>query len=92
MSGDEFGHLEHAHLALAVEYRPERFIRINHGSLFLVLTTVLLDVFPKLLGELGTRDGFGTDHRGEFVIGLDRPHEGGVRLAFGRSLGFRHKG
>ena len=55
MGRDELGHLEHADLALAVEDRLERIVRINHGPFFLILTTVLLDVVPKLLGKLGTR-------------------------------------
>jgi hypothetical protein len=92
MSGDEFSHLEHTDLALAVKYRPESVVRIDHGSLFLVLTTVLLDVVPKFLGEFRTRERFRTDDCSKFIIGLDRPHEGGVRLALGRSLSFRHKG
>ena len=93
MPGDEFRHLEHAYLALAVEYRPERVVRVDHSSLFLVLTTVLLDVVPELLGELGTRDRLRTDNCGQFVVGLHGFHEGGIRLAFGRGLfGFRHRG
>jgi hypothetical protein len=54
MSRDELGHLEHADLTLPVEYRFERFISIDHGSLFLVLKAVPLNVVPKLFGELGT--------------------------------------
>jgi hypothetical protein len=52
MSGDQFGHLEHADLAFAVEDRLERIVRIDHGPLFLILATVLLDVVPEFLGEL----------------------------------------
>jgi hypothetical protein len=94
MSGDELGHLEHADLALAVKYRPERIVRINHRSLFLILATVLLDVVPEFFGELGTRQWFGTDDGGKFLVGLDRPHEGGVRFTFGSffGCGFRHRG
>jgi len=55
MPGDEFRHLEHAHLALAVKYGPEGVIRVDLRSFFLVLKTVLLDVVPELFGELGTR-------------------------------------
>ena len=51
----ELGHLEHGHLALAVKYRPEVVVRVDHGSFLFVLTTVPLDVVPKLLGKLGTR-------------------------------------
>ena len=90
MSGDEFGHLEHTHLALAVEHWLERIVRIDHGPLFLILAAVLLDVVPEFLGELGTWERLGTDNRGKFIVGLHWSHEGGVRLAFGRSLGFRH--
>ena len=92
MSRDEFGHLEHAHLALAVKYRPEIVVGVDLRSLFLVLKTVLLDVVPELFGELGTWDRFGTNDGGEFVVGLHRSHEGGVRLAFGSLFGFRHRG
>ena len=92
MSGDEFSHLEHAYLALAVKYRPERVVRVNHRSLLFVLTTVLLDIVPELLGELGTRQRLRTDNCRQFVVGLDWSHEGGVRLAFGSCFGFRHKG
>jgi len=55
VSRDEFRHLEHADLALAVENWLERIVRIDHGALFLVLATTLLDVVPQLFGELGTR-------------------------------------
>ena len=93
MSGDELRHLEHAHLALAVEYRSKRVVGIDLSSLFLVLKTVLLDVVPKLLGELGTWERSRTNNGSEFVVWLHRPHEGGIELAFGRSLfGFRHTG
>jgi hypothetical protein len=93
MSGDEFRHLEHAHLALSVEYWPKRVVGIDLGSLFLVLKAVLLDVVPKLFGELGTWQRPRADDRRKFIVGLDRSHEGGIWLAFGRSLfGFRHTG
>jgi hypothetical protein len=94
MSRDEFGHLEHADLTLAVKDRPERIVRVNHRSLFLILASVLLDVVPEFLGELGTRQRFGANDRGEFIIRLHRPHEGGVRFTFGSffGCGFRHKG
>src|SRR6266446_6839876 len=51
---DELGHLEHAHLALAIKYRPKVIVRVDHGSFLFVLTTVLLDVVPKLFRKLGT--------------------------------------
>ncbi len=80
MSRDEFRHLEHADLALAIEDWLERVVRVNHRSLFLILASILLDVVPEFLGEFGTRDWFGTDDRRKLLIGLDRPHEGGVRF------------
>ena len=93
MSRDELCHLEHGYLALAVEDRPEGFIRVYHGSLFLVLTTILLDVVPQLFGEFGTWKRSRTNNGSEFVVRLHRPHEGRIGLALGRSLfGFRHTG
>ena len=35
MLRDKFGHLEHAHLALAVKYRPERVVGVDHDSFLL---------------------------------------------------------
>jgi len=54
MFRDELGHLKHTHLALAVKYRPQRVVRVNHGSFLFILQTAPLDVVPKLFGELGT--------------------------------------
>ena len=54
MPRDELSHLEHAHLALAVKYRPEVIVRVDHGSFLFILTTVPLDVVPKLFRKLGT--------------------------------------
>src|ERR1051325_9438885 len=82
VSEDQFGHLEHADLALAVEHGFERIVRIDHGPLFLILATVLLDVVPEFLGELGTWERLGADDCGKFVVGLHRSHEGGVRFTF----------
>jgi hypothetical protein len=92
MARDQLRHLKHADLAFAVKYRLQRIVGVNLRSLFLVLQPVLLDVIPKLLGQFGTRNGFRPDDNGKFIIRLNRSHEGGVGLAFGRSLGFRHRG
>jgi hypothetical protein len=54
MPRDEFGHLEHADLALAVENRSERVVGVDLSSLGFVLKAVLLDVVPKLLSQFGT--------------------------------------
>ena len=64
MTRDELGHLEHAHLALAVKYRPERVVGVDLRSHFFILKTVLLDVVPELLGELGTWNRFRTNNGG----------------------------
>ena len=48
MARDEFGHLEHADLALAIKYRPELVVRVDHDSFLFVLQTALFDVAPKL--------------------------------------------
>ena len=52
MLRDEFGHLEHAHLALAIKYRPERVVGVDHDSFLFVLQTAPLDVCPKLFCKL----------------------------------------
>jgi hypothetical protein len=82
MSRDQFRHLEHAHLTFAVENFPQRFVGIDHGSLFLILATVLLNVGPQLFGYLRARKRFGTDNCGKLCVGLDWPHKRGVRLSF----------
>jgi hypothetical protein len=79
---DELSHLEHADLALAIENRSERVVSVDLSSLRFVLKAVLLDVVPKLLGQLGTGQRCRADDSGELVIRLDRSHEGGIRLAF----------
>ena len=48
MARDQFGHLEHADLALAVENGFELVVRIDLGPFLFVLQTVLLNVVPKL--------------------------------------------
>ena len=91
MPGDELGHLEHAHLTLAVENGTKRVIGINLGSFLFILTTVFLNVVPQFFRELGTRERFRANDGREFIIRLDGAHECGVRLAFGLfSFGFRH--
>jgi hypothetical protein len=82
MARDEFGHLEHADLALAIENRSERIISVDLSPLRFVLKAVLLDVVPKLFGEFGTGQRSRTDNSGELIIGLDRSHEGGIGFAF----------
>ena len=91
VSGDKLSHLEHTDLALAVKYRLEILVRVNLRSLFLILKAVLLDVIPKLLGQFRARERLGADNIRELIIGLHRPHEGGVRLTLGRRFGFRHR-
>jgi len=90
--GDQFGHLEHTDLALAVKYRLELIVSIDLSSLFLVLKAMLLYVIPKFFGHFRTRQRFGAHDRSQFIVRLDRSHEGGVWFTFRRSLGFRHRG
>jgi hypothetical protein len=82
MSGNQFCHLEHANLTFAVENFPQGFVGIYHGSLFLILTTVLPNVGPQLFGYLRARKRFGTDNCGKLGIGLHWPHKSGTRLTF----------
>jgi hypothetical protein len=53
---NQFGHLEHADLALSVEYRPERVIGVDHRSFFLILATILLNVVPEFFRQLRARE------------------------------------
>src|SRR5262245_24137280 len=55
MFRDEFGHLEHAHLTLAVKYRLERVVGVDHDFFLFVLQTTPLDVCPKLFCKLRPR-------------------------------------
>jgi hypothetical protein len=92
VSRDEFSHLEHAHLALSVEYGPERVVGVDLRSLFFVLKAVPLDVVPKLFGEFGTGQWRRTNDGSEFVVRLHRPHKGWIQFTFRSLFGFRHKG
>jgi len=55
MSGDQFGHLEHADLLLAIENSLKAFIGVDQRFLFLILQAVLANVSPKFLGQLSPR-------------------------------------
>ena len=56
--GDQFGHLEHADLLLAIEDDLQCGIRVDEGLLLGVLELVFLDVIPELLGEFGRETFF----------------------------------
>ena len=90
VSGDELGHLEHGHLALATKDSFQCCVSIDVGLLGLVLETILFDVFPKLLGHFTARQWGGTDNSSQNRIRLDGLHEGSVRFAswFGCSARF----
>lgn len=90
MLRDEFGHLEHAHLTLAIEHRPELVVGVDHDPFLLVLQTTLLDVCPKLFCKLRPRERLRTDDGRKLIVRLDRLHEGGIRFALGSFFGFRH--
>jgi len=81
MPGDQFGHLEHADLLLAVEDGFEALISIDEGLLFRVLQAVLLDIDPELFGQLGPWKGFITDNFGQLFVRCNRFHEGRVRCS-----------
>src|SRR5690606_26158248 len=82
---DQLGHLEHGHLALA-EDGLELVVRVDHPPVGGVLEIELLDVVPELLGDLRARHRLFPDHRCQRGAGLERRHEGGVRLALGGGL------
>jgi len=93
--GDQFGHLEHADLTLAIEDWLEGVVRVDHGSFLLILTTVFLDVIPKLFREFGARQWLRANNGGKLFVGLHWSHESSIRFAFGGALagsGFRHRG
>jgi len=84
--GDQLGHLEHADLGLAIEHGLQLVIGIDHGLHLLVLKTILLDVVPQFLGELGPGQRFAADNSGKNGVRSDRGHELSIRGAGGVSL------
>ena len=58
MLTDQSRHLEHGHDALALEHDLQDRVGVNVVLILLILETVLLDVSPELLGELGAGSGF----------------------------------
>lgn len=76
MARDEFGHLEHRDLLLAIEDRLQLVIGIDLGLFLSILQAVLLDVCPELLGDLCARKRFVTDNFCQSCIRLDGFHEG----------------
>jgi hypothetical protein len=91
VSGDQFGHFEHADLLFTVENGLKSSVGIDQGFLFRVLKLVGLDVVPELFGELGPRQRLGADDGRKNGIGLNRLHEGGIWFT-GSFFGFRHGG
>src|SRR5262245_47601843 len=83
---DEFRHLEHVDRLLAAEDRFQRVVRVDHPLVLLVLQTILLDVGPQFLGDLGPRNRLGPHDLGQRCVRLDRLHERCVRLP----LALRH--
>jgi hypothetical protein len=51
-------HFEHVDGRLAAEHRLQSVVRLDHPPVLLVLQTVLLDVGPELLGDVGARPPF----------------------------------
>src|ERR1022692_964296 len=56
MLTDQSRHLEHGHDAFPLEHDLQGRVGVNIALIFLILETVLLDVSPELLGELGARE------------------------------------
>ena len=81
--GDQFGHLEHADLLLAIEDDLQCGIRVDEGLLLGVLELVFLDVIPELLGEFGPGQRLGTDDCRQGFIGLDWLQEPSIWFSFG---------
>ena len=78
MARDEFRHLEHAHLFLAIEDGLEGVVGIDQGLFLFVLKFVFLDVIPELLGEFAAWERFRSDDDCELLVRLDGLHECGV--------------
>src|SRR5262245_66069476 len=92
MLRDEFGHLEHAHLALAIKYRLELVVGVDHDSFLFVLQTTPLDVCPKLFCKLRPRERLRTDDGSKLIVRLARRHDGGSRFALASVFGSRPGG
>ena len=96
VAADQLGHLEHAHLRLAVEHCLELVVGVDLRLLGRVLKLVLADVFPEFLGQFGARQGLGADHGRQNLIWLHWLGEAGVwffsgGLLAGRSWSFGHE-
>jgi hypothetical protein len=79
-----FGHLKHAHLALAVEDRAHRVVCVDLSTFFLVLQAAFLDVVPAASWSvLSAGSGFEPTIAESFSSGLNGLHERCVGLAFG---------
>ena len=71
---DQLGHFEHAHLFLATEHGLEFVVCIDHAFVLIVLQTILLDIYPDLLHDLGTGQRFGADDGAECGVWVQRLH------------------
>jgi hypothetical protein len=72
---------EHVNFLFPIKDRLKRGIGLN--ELF-VLKVIILDVFPKLFGELGPGDRTSTNNLRKSIIRLDRLHECAFCFAFVR--------
>src|SRR5664280_1771090 len=81
VTGNQLGHFEHADLGLAVKHGLQLVISIDLGLYLLVLQTVLLDVIPQFLGELGAGQRLAANNGGKDGVRGDRGHELSVRGA-----------
>ena len=83
MLADQFGHVEHAHLSLAIENCLEGVIGIDHAAVLFVLEAILLNVDPEFLRHFRAGQRIGTNDKRELGIGSYRLHESGVWFTSG---------
>ena len=83
MLADQLGHVEHAHLSLAVEDRLEGVVGIDHAAVLFVLEAILLNVDPEFLRHFRAGQRIGTNDKRELGIGSYRLHESGVWFTSG---------
>ena len=80
MLRNKLRHVEHRHLGFAAEYDLQVRVSVDVSPVLLVLKVILLDVYSKLLHDLGAGYRFGSDDFAERFAGLQRLHE--CRICF----------
>src|SRR5271157_6269017 len=82
MPGDQFGHLEHADLLLAIEDGLQGLVAIDESLLLLVLQPVLANISPKFFGQFRARDRTVANNPGQLFVRLNRLHKSGAGFPF----------